>query len=136
MTQRYQLTRRADGRLYDDRLGPLNEAMYRFAEEHSMRLEPRYYYASSWSFEWQAGGLDRSIEVIIQQRTYVELHILPGSSFDDKAERVRHFTKKLRRGYILFLPIEVLILLETLEMARKDAMSYAPEDLADSVSLE
>jgi len=131
----YSLTRRPDGKYTDRRLEPLSDEMYLFAERYGMALSPRYHDSPSWSFTWQDGSTTRDIELLISERAYVELQIIPGASKDDQATGTRHFMKKPIRGYLIFLPVEKSIFLETLEMARRDAQAIKSDQLIDRVPL-
>jgi len=130
-----ELIEERGGRYYDARLGALCDEMYEFAEEHGMALKPRYHDAPSWGFTWNATGLRRTIEVLIQERSYIELHIIPHARRDDWETGIRHFMRKPIRGYILFLPLDKEVFLETVNMARADALSFTQDDLKDTTTL-
>jgi hypothetical protein len=114
-------------------LGSLIDEMYRFAEELGMRLNPRYDVQSTWQFTWSERGLERHIDAIISERTFIELHILSGAFRDDAESGKRYFTRKPKRGYILFLPIAKTTLRETLEMALRDARDISEEDVEEGL---
>jgi hypothetical protein len=129
----YDLVQEVNGRFYDSRLGSLIDEMYVFADESGMQLNPRYDGQATWQFSWSEHGLERHIDAIISERTFIELHIHSGAFRDDAESGKRHFTRKPKRGYMLFLPIAKATLRETLEMALRDARVISEADLEEGL---
>lgn len=127
----YDIRQDSTGREYDRRLENYYEELYRFAERHGMRLSHRYHETPTWSFSFLADDIHRVVDLMILERSYVELLIMGSASRDDAEKRTRYFMKKPLRTYTLFLPTDRAVLEETLELARRDALSFGLADLVD-----
>jgi len=109
-------------RYEDDRLAGLMDAMYSFAQQHGMVLKPRYNVDPTWHFLWNDRGVDRHVQLHIGQlHTSVELRI-SAMAWRDEPSRNRRFVGHPRR-YLLIMPVEEDVFLETMEMSRRDALS-------------
>jgi hypothetical protein len=131
----YDIKRDSRGREYDRRLEDYYEELYSFAERHGLNLTHRYRDTPTWSFSFEAGDINRRIDLMIVERSYVELLIMGTAHRDDAEARPRYFMKKPFRMYTLFLPTDRSVLQDTLELARRDALTFDLVDLVDTVEI-
>jgi len=106
----------------DERLGPLNQTMRQFADQHEIKLEPRYVdQSAAWSFSWSDGPLMRKIGLVIRETPkFIDVIIHSMAWHDFPGDRL--FTGH-PRSFTLRLQVSEQLFLQTLEWAFADAQS-------------